>query len=163
ARPGKSLLWPFREADVLKLAEQGPLSPRGLLKRCAVGLDAWLAKQSDQEMGIDGGEDKRPLEELFRQEWAQSLEALRKEQLSPDNLQEEGLVRSSREALALLRLAQTPVGGLELLQMQEGALANPKKHLSLQLKFGVKGSSSAVTVVIALTKLSGGPPMRGLL
>src|SRR5262249_61576707 len=107
--------------------------------------------------------DKRPLEELFRQEWAQSLEALRKEQLSPENLQEERLFRSTREALELLRLAQTPVGGLELLQMQEGALANPKKHLSLQLKFGVKGSSSAVTVVIALTKLSGGPPRWGAL
>jgi DNA segregation ATPase FtsK/SpoIIIE-like protein len=160
ARPGKSPLWPFKEADVLQLAQQKPLSPRGLLSRCAAALDPWLSRQSDQELAIDGG-GKRPLEELFRQEWARSLEDLRKEQLSPENLQEERLFRSTREALELLRLARTPVGGLELLQLQEGALANPKKYLSLQLKLGVKGTPTTLPVVVALTKLSGGNPMRG--
>jgi DNA segregation ATPase FtsK/SpoIIIE, S-DNA-T family len=158
-RPGKGPLWPFKEVDVLKLAQQSPLSPRGLLNRCASALDPWLAKQTEHELVIDGEDGKRPLEELFRQEWAQSLEELRKEQLSPDNLQEERLFRSAREALELLRLAGTTVAGGELLQLQEGALASPKKHLSLQLKLGTKGSSTALPVVVAVTKLAGGKPM----
>jgi DNA segregation ATPase FtsK/SpoIIIE-like protein len=161
ARPGKSPLWPFREDEVRKLAQREPLSPRGLLKRCAVGIDSWLAKKSDQELGIDGDDGKPPLEELFRQEWAKSLEAVRREQLSPEKVQEERLFRSIREPLELLRLAQTPVGGLKLLQLQEGALANPRKYLSFQLKLGVNGSPNALAVVVALTKLTGGNQMRG--
>src|SRR5260370_13715180 len=123
-------------------------------------MEAWLAKRSDQELGIDEPDAKRPPEELFRQEWAQSLAMVQKEQLSPENLQEERLFRSTREALELVRLAGTSVGGLELLQIQEGAL---KKYPSLQLKLGVKGSALAVPVVVAVSKLSGGVPMTGFL
>jgi hypothetical protein len=163
ARPGKSSLWPFREADVLKLAQEKPLDPRGLLAKCAVALDAWLTKRSDQELGMEGDDGKRPLEELFRQEWTRSLEALRKEQISPENVQEERLFRSTKEALELLRVSRTSVGGLELLQLQEGALASPKKYLSLQLKLGVKGSPTALPIVVAVTKLNGGVQMGGFL
>jgi DNA segregation ATPase FtsK/SpoIIIE, S-DNA-T family len=163
ARPGESVLWPFREADVLRFAEKHQLSPRGLLQKCKGVLDLWLMKRSDEETGIDGPEEKKPLEELFRQEWAKSLDALRNEKLSPENLQEERLFRAAREALDLLRLGHTAVGGLELLQTQEGALGPQKKYLSLQLKFGVKDSSDAVTVVVALTKLSGGNPLGAFL
>ena len=163
ARPGKSPPWPFRENDILKLAQEDRLSPRGLLKRCATALDAWLTKRSDHEVAIGNADEKPPLEELFRQEWTQSLEGVRKEQLSPDNLQEERLFRSTCESLELLRQARTPVGGVELLQMQEGALANPKKYLSLQLKLGVKGSATALPVVVALTKLNGGIQIGGFI
>jgi DNA segregation ATPase FtsK/SpoIIIE-like protein len=163
ARPGKDALWPFREADVLKLAQQKPLSPRGLLQRCKTALDPWLAKRSSQELAIDDNGDKPPLEELFRQEWERSLAVVRREQLSPDNIQEERLFRAVREPLELLQLSQTFVGGLELLQIQEGALGKSKKYLSLQLKLGVKGSATAIPVVVALTKLTGGMPMKGLL
>jgi hypothetical protein len=160
ARPGKGPLWPFREQEILRLAETGSvLSPDGLLKRCAAALDSWLTKRSEQEVGIDGAEEKRPLEDLFRQEWAQTLALVRKEQLSPDDIQEERLFRETREILKLLNMAGTAIGGLELLQLQEGALANPKKHLSLQLKLGVKGSPTAIPVVVALTKLTGGVQM----
>jgi S-DNA-T family DNA segregation ATPase FtsK/SpoIIIE len=160
SRAGKGPLWPFREDDILKLAQQ-PLFPRSLLKRCNAGLDIWLAKRSEQEMRlVDPPPAPPPLEELFRQEWTRCLDGVRKEQLAPENLQEERLFRSTREALTLLQSARAPVGGLELLQLQEGAV---KKHLSLQLKLGAKGSATAIAVVVAVTKLSGGMPMRGFL
>jgi hypothetical protein len=163
ARPGKGPVWPFREGDIVKLAQQKPLDPRGLLSRCAAAMDGWLSKRSDQDIGIDGDDGKRPLEELFRQEWTQALEAVRKDRLSPENAQEERLYRSVRESLKLLIRAKIPVGGLEMLQLQEGALAPRNKYFSLQLKLGVKGSQTALTVVVALTKLNGGTPMRGFL
>src|SRR5262249_24216765 len=122
ADPNKSPLWPFREDEVRNLAQRKPLDARGLLVKCATALNAWLAKRSGEATIIDP-EETPPLEELFRKEWTQSLDTLRKEQLSPENAQEERLFRSIRESLELLRLAKTPVGDLEPLQMQEGALA----------------------------------------
>src|SRR5262249_6364046 len=101
ARPGKGPVWPFREGDIVKLAQQKPLDPRGLLSRCAAAMEGWLSKRSDQDIGIDGDDGKRPLEELFRQEWTQALEAVRKDRLSPENAQEERLFRSVRESLKL--------------------------------------------------------------
>jgi DNA segregation ATPase FtsK/SpoIIIE-like protein len=163
ARPGKGPLWPFREEDVLRLAQRSPLAPRSLLKRCKAALDTWLAKKSEQEVPIGDGEERLPLEELFRQEWAQSLAALQKEQLSPDNVQEERLFRSVRESLELFRLAPTATGSSELLQMQEDALGKGRRYLGVQLKVGVKGSPDAVPVVVAVTTMSGGVPMRGFL
>jgi hypothetical protein len=163
ARPDRGPLWPFREDDVLKLAKQTPLDPRGLLTKCAGGLDAWLAKRSHQEVAIDGVGEKPPIEELFRTEWTKSLEAVQKEQLLPENLQEERLFRSIREPLELLRLGRVAVGGLELIQLQEGALGNPNNRFSLQVKLGAKGSSSALPVVVALTKLTGGKQLSTLL
>jgi DNA segregation ATPase FtsK/SpoIIIE-like protein len=163
ARPGKSPVWPIREESILRFAQQMPLSARALLKGCANALDSWQMKQSDHDLDIDDGDDKRPIEELFKLEWSGMLEAVRKEQVSPENAQEERLFRATRETLDLLRQAKTPVGGMEILQIQEGAMAPGKKYLSLQLKLGTKGSSASVPVVVALTKLTGGMPMRGFL
>jgi hypothetical protein len=162
AQPGKSPLWPFREHEVLQLAQGTPLSPRGLLKRCSSALDGWFAKRSDQEVGIGGDGEEPPPEELFRQEWVRSLDAVQREQLSPENVQEARLFRATREALEVVRLSRTPVGGLELLQLQEGALA-PKKYPSLQLKLGLQDSPTALPVVVALTKLSGGTKLGGFI
>jgi hypothetical protein len=164
ARADKSALWPFREAEVVKLAKLMPLSPRGILKKCADALDHWLHKPTADEIPVIKVAAKSPpLEELFQQEWTSSLEAVRKEQLSAENLEEERLFRSIREAIDLLHRAGTTVAGLHLLQMQEGALANPKKHLSLQLKLGAKDTETALTTVVAVTKLHGGMPMKGFL
>jgi hypothetical protein len=154
ARRDKSALWPFREEDLMKFANQMPLFPRGLLKTCAAKLDQWLVKRSEQEVQIDEVKaPPPPPEELFRREWVQCLERVRKAQISPDNLQVERLFRSTREALQLLQLGHTTVGGFELLQMQEGAIKN---ELSLQLKIGLNGSSDARAIVVGVTKLSGG-------
>jgi hypothetical protein len=157
ARPETTPVWPFREDGLIRYAEKHSPNPRALLKQCAAALGAWLAKRSDQEVQIGGKEEKRPLEELFRQEWTQTLDAVQREKLNPENLQEERLFRAAREALELLQLSPAPVGGLEVLEIQDGALK--RYPLSLQLKFGVTGSARAVTVVVALTKLSGGVQM----
>lgn len=161
ARPGKHPTWPFREDDLLKLAKQTPLFPRGLLKQCKLVLDPWIAKRSEHDLLIDNGKPAPPpLEELFRQEWNQCLDRIRKEQSAPHNVQEERLFRAAREALNLMQLGQIPVSGMELIQLQEGAMS---QHLSLQLKLGVKGSQQAVPIVVAVTKLSGGMPMTNYL
>lgn len=163
ARPEKGPLWPFREDDILRFASRAPLSARGLLQRCKAVLDVWLAKRSDKELGIEGDGEKPPLEELFRQEWARSLDAVRKEQLNPENLQEERLFRATREAIEYVRVGGTPIGGLEILQVQPGAVGSASKYLSLQLKLGAKASPAAFPVVVCASKLSGGTAMTGFL
>jgi len=162
-RRDKGPLWPFREDDILRFAEKAPVSARGLLKRCHTVLDRWLAKRSDEELGISEDGEKKPIEELFRQEWATMLDAVRKEQLAPENLQEERLFRAAVEAIQFARLARTPIGGLEVLQVQQDALANPGKYKSLQLKLGAKGNHSAIPVVVAASNLTGGVAMTGFL
>jgi DNA segregation ATPase FtsK/SpoIIIE-like protein len=162
-RRDKGLLWPFREDDILRFVEKEPVSARELLKRCHDVLDPWLAKRSDKELVINNGGKKKPLEELFRQEWATTLDRVRKEQLAPENLQEERLFRAAFEAIQFARLAGTPIGGLEMLQVQPGALANPDRYKSLQLKLGVKGNQDAITLVVAASNLTGGVAMTGFL
>ena len=168
-RPEKGPLWPFREQNLLDFSTRNPLSPRALLKACAASMEAWIAKQGherpDDEVMVGGDGEKRPIEDLFRQEWTRTLEAVSKERLSPDDLQEERLFRSVRESLEVLRLQRTPIGGLELLQLQQGALASGRnaKYLSFQLKLGVQSSPAALAVVVALTKLKGGQQMAGFL
>ncbi len=126
-------------------------------------LEPWLAKRSGEELGIGDGGEKKPLEELFRQEWATALDAVRKEHLAPENLQEERLFRAAVEAIQFVRLAGTPIGGLEVLQVQPGALANPNKFKSLQLKLGAKDNHAAIPVVVAASNLTGGVAMTGFL
>jgi DNA segregation ATPase FtsK/SpoIIIE-like protein len=159
--------WPFKEQSILQAASKKPLSARGLLKLCSLAIENWMAKRNtkegDGEISIDGTSEKRPVEDLFRQEWARTLDGVAQEKLSPDDLQEERLFRAVRESMEVLRLARTPIGGLELLQIQDGALASAKntKRFSLQLKLGAKTSSAALGVVVALTKLKGGQQMGG--
>lgn len=166
-RPEKSPLWPFREQNLLDYAARKPRSPRELLKGCAATLEAWGARhgprQEDGEVNVGGDGEKRPIEDLFRQEWTRTLEAVRREQLAPADLQEERLFRSVRESLNLLQLAGASVGGLELIQMQDEALASPAnaRRLSVQVKLGARSSPEAVAVVVAVTKLNGGPQMGG--
>lgn len=162
-RQGKGPLWPFVEKDIINFAEKHQPTPRALLKQCALSLNTFLAKRSDQAIDIRPVEEKRPLEELFQQEWARSLDAIQKEQLDPENIQEERLFRATRSALDYLREARLGVGGMELLQIQAGALPNPDKHLSLQLKLALVGSAEAIPVVVALTKLSGGKQMTSFI
>lgn len=161
SRPGKGPTWPFREDDILKLAQQPLFFPRNLLQKCSIALEAWLTKRSEQELQlVQGQPPPPPMEELFRQEWARCLDSVRKEQIAPENLQEERLFRATREALTMVHSGGIPVGGMEFLQMQEGAM---KKHFSLQLKLGAKGSAAAFPVVVVVTKLTGGMPMKGFL
>jgi DNA segregation ATPase FtsK/SpoIIIE, S-DNA-T family len=168
-RPDKSPFWPFREADLLAFASRKPRSPRDMLRACAASMETWIAKQGhlkgDSEAEIDPGNAPRPIEDLFRLEWTKALEEVKKQKLSPDDVQEERLFRSVRESLEVLKLAKAPIGGLELLQVQDGALgrADKAKRLGLQLKLGVKSSVDAVAVVVALTKLNGGPKLAGFI
>jgi DNA segregation ATPase FtsK/SpoIIIE-like protein len=164
-RAQKGPFWPFREADLLAFATRKPRSPRVMLKACAGSMETWIDKQGhlneDSEAAIDPGTGPRPMEDLFRLEWVKALEEVRKKKLSPDDLQEERLFRSVREALDVFKFAKTPIGGLELLQVQDGALGNAR--LGLQLKLGVKSSPDAVTIVVALTKVNGGPRLAGFI
>lgn len=160
SRADKGPVWPFRENDVLKFTAEKPLDPRGLLQKCAAALDVWLAKKSDQELGIGGDDGKKPIEELFQQAWSQCLEGVRKEQVAPENLQEERLFRGVQETLELARVGRLSVGGLEVLQLQERALA---KYLSVQIKLGVENSAAAVPVVVAVSKLTGGNAATGFI
>lgn len=155
ARPKKGRLWPFSEQGIQQLASKGVLYPRGLLKRCKSALDTWLAKRTVQPIDV-GEEENKPREELFRQEWNQTLATVRKEQIVAEALQEERLFRSAREALVQLQLAKAPVAGMDVLQLQEDTI---KKQLALHIKLGVHGSSEALPVVLAVTKLTGGIPL----
>jgi S-DNA-T family DNA segregation ATPase FtsK/SpoIIIE len=157
ARSDKGVIWPFREDEIVRLATQAPLHPRGLLTKCAGAFDKWLAKKTEQELGIDDNEGTPPIEDLFRSRWAQVLEFVRSEKLLPENLQEERLFRAVSESLDLMKRGRVAIGGHEILQLQNGALG--KKYLSLQIKLGLRGSALADTVVVAVTKLTGGPPM----
>ncbi len=96
------------------------------------------------------------MEELFRQEWNQTLNAVSKKHLAPDNIQEERLFRAVHESLLQVQAGGVSIAGMDLLQIQEGPV---KGRLSLQLKFGVKGTNAAVPVVLALTKLTNGKPL----
>lgn len=151
ARPEKGRIWPFGEGDIVKLAEK-PLYPRGLLKRCGNGLDIWLGKSSQQSISF---EDKttKPIEELLREEWNQTLAEVRKSQVSADTLQEERLFRAARECLAQLQFSKSPVNGIDVLQLQDHTI---KKQHALDVKLGVHGSNDAFPVVVAVTKLTGG-------
>jgi hypothetical protein len=162
ARPDRGQLWPFREEDIARFVEKEPVPARGLLNRCRERLDDWLAKGSDNEVNIVNDISKPP-EELFRQKWATTLAAIAKEQLNPENLQEERIFRAASEAIRFAQAARMPIGGLEVLQVQPGALAPPSKYYSLELKLGVKGSDAAISVVVAASTLAGGKAMPGFL
>lgn len=159
ARPEKGRLWPFPEQGIQQLASKGVLYPRGLLKRCSSALETWLAKRSLQTIDIEK-DSQQPREELFRQEWNQTLAAVRKEQIAAEDLQEERLFRSAREALVQLQLAKTPVAGMDVLQLQDDTI---KKQFALHVKLGVHGSNQAFPVVVAVTKLTGGIPLTSFL
>jgi S-DNA-T family DNA segregation ATPase FtsK/SpoIIIE len=155
ARPEKGRIWPFNEEQIVKLASNGVLYPRGLLKQCSAGFETWLSKRSQQPIEIED-KTKQPVEELFRQEWNQTLATVRKEQVSAENLQEERLFRSARECLVQVQLDKVPVAGMDVLQLQDDKI---KKQFAVHVKLGVHGTNEAVPVVLAVTKLTGGTPL----
>jgi hypothetical protein len=158
-RPERGTSWPFLEESIDRFAQRNPVSPRGLLKVCAQRFGQWLAKKSDTSIRADDDDTEKPsLEQLFVQEWNEALLAIQKAALTPENQQEERLFQAVHEALKTVQEGKVSVGGVTILNLQEGAIRPSKNdpRPSVALRLGV--GPSAFSVVVAVTKRDSGVP-----
>ena len=151
--------WPFDIGSIDRLVTRMPMSPRGLIQKCAADLDQWALEGEERTIDLTGGPAETvDLPVLFLKEWAHEIELIRKDPArSAENLDEARLYRGIFEALRLAEAAkrERDFGGVRVAAVEDRAL----KSTPASRKFGAKVTLAAgigqvaPTLIVTLTKI----------
>jgi S-DNA-T family DNA segregation ATPase FtsK/SpoIIIE len=159
-RPGRptsqNATWPFDGASLLTYVRNQQPNPRTLIQRCAELLQDWSQDGQHGLIYFDRKIDDDP-DKLFLQQWNQELEKIQSDPAcNAETYDEARLYRAVKEAMTLAREAKREVGGIQIKNIQEGAIPQGGKYKRYSLKVEVADGPQPYPLLVPVTAINSG-------
>jgi S-DNA-T family DNA segregation ATPase FtsK/SpoIIIE len=155
--PAKPPGWPFDRDSVRAYAEKRQPPPRGFIQEiCSPLFTKWLTEKRLGTIKLGGDPPPPPSEELFRQEWAKTLQAIQGKRLSAGNIQEAELWEGVREAVHIAKEGAFQADGFAITKLHPQPLKASPSDPRPSMRIDLTANSKTTSVVLAVSQKDGG-------
>lgn len=155
--PKRPAGWPFDPESVRAYADKQRPSPRYFIQQeCAPRFTRWLTDKRPGPIRFDGGVVEELVADLFKQEWAKTLEKVRADKKPAADVQDLDLWAGVEEAIAVAKAGAFRADGFSIGGVTVGVLAKSASDARPSARVELKVNGATAAVVVAVSKKDGG-------
>ena len=149
--------WPFDLESVRAYAGMHRPPPRYFIQQeCAPRFTKWLTEKRPGPIRFDGGVTEDPITDLFKQEWAKTLEAIRADKKPATDTQDSELWAGVKEAIELAKAGALRVDGFGIVELEEGVITKSPSDSRPSARIDIISNGKPGSVIVAVNKKDGG-------